>query len=55
MPLPVMLGPVQVNPGDIVFADETGIVIIPHAQKAAVLRQAAEIREAEDGRRVQGP
>jgi 4-hydroxy-4-methyl-2-oxoglutarate aldolase len=52
---PVMLGPVQVDPGDIVFADETGIVIIPHAQKAAVLRKAAEIRDTEDSRRAQAP
>jgi regulator of RNase E activity RraA len=49
---PVMLGPVQVNPGDIMFADETGIVVIPAAKKALVLRKANEIREAEDGRRT---
>ncbi len=48
---PVMLGPVQVNPGDIVFADETGIVIIPAARMAAVLGKAIAIRDAEEGRR----
>jgi regulator of RNase E activity RraA len=32
-------------------ADETGIVIIPDAHKAAVLRKADAIRESEDGRR----
>jgi regulator of RNase E activity RraA len=47
---PVMLGPVQVNPGDIVFADETGIVVIPAATKDLVLRKANEIRQAEDSR-----
>jgi regulator of RNase E activity RraA len=52
---PVMLGPVQVNPGDIVFADETGIVVIPAAKKDLVLRKANEIRETEDGRRAQIP
>jgi 4-hydroxy-4-methyl-2-oxoglutarate aldolase len=49
---PVMLGPVQVNPGDIVFADETGIVVIPATKKALVLLKANEIREAEDSRRA---
>jgi 4-hydroxy-4-methyl-2-oxoglutarate aldolase len=52
---PVMLGPVQVNPGDIMFADETGIVVIPAVKKASVLRKANEIREAEDGRRTHIP
>ena len=52
---PVMVGTVQVNPGDIMFADETGIVVIPAAKKAVVLLKANEIREAEDGRRTQIP
>jgi 4-hydroxy-4-methyl-2-oxoglutarate aldolase len=50
---PVMLGTVQVNPGDIVFADETGIVVIPAAKKDLVIRKAIEIRESEGGRRAQ--
>jgi len=50
---PVMLGPVQVNPGDIVFADETAIIVIPAAKLASVLRKAIEIRESEDSRRAQ--
>jgi 4-hydroxy-4-methyl-2-oxoglutarate aldolase len=50
---PVMLGPVQVNPGDIVFADETGIVVILAAKMASVLRKSIEIREAEDNRPAQ--
>jgi len=49
---PVMIGSVQVNPGDIVFADETGIVVIPAATKDLVLRKANEIRQAEDSRRA---
>jgi len=48
-----MLGSVQVNPGDIVFADETAIIVIPAAKLALVLRKAIEIREAEDSRRAQ--
>jgi len=50
---PVMLGPVQVNPGDIMFADETGILVIPAAKKELVLSKANEIRAAEDGRRAE--
>lgn len=52
---PVMLGPVQVNPGDIVFADETGVVIIPAAKLDLVMCKCIEIRDAEDGRRAQIP
>jgi regulator of RNase E activity RraA len=50
---PVMVGPIQVSPGDIVFADETGVVVVPAGRMAAVLRKAIEIREAEDSRRAQ--
>ena len=49
---PVMLGLVQVNPGDVVFADETGIVVIPAAKKELVLSKANEFRAAEDSRRA---
>jgi len=49
---PVMLGHVEVNPGDVIFADETGVVVIPAAKKALVLRKANEIREAEESQRA---
>jgi regulator of RNase E activity RraA len=49
---PVMLGQVEVKPGDIIFADETGIVVIPAAKKELVLAKANEIRAAEDGQRA---
>jgi len=49
---PVMLGSVQVNPGDIIFADETAVVVIPIAKKAIVLAKANEIRAFEDGNRA---
>ena len=52
---PVMLGPIQVNPGDIVFADETGVVVVPAAKIALVLGKAIEIRDAEDSRRARIP
>jgi 3-hexulose-6-phosphate synthase/6-phospho-3-hexuloisomerase len=45
---PVTLGRVEVNPGDIIFADETGILIIPEARKAMVLAKANEIRKLEE-------
>jgi len=48
---PVMLGRVQVNPGDIIFADETAIVVIPEAKKAMVLAKANEIRASEEARK----
>lgn len=50
---PVMLGRVEVSPGDIIFADETAVVVIPAAKKASVLLKANEIREAEDSQRAQ--
>jgi 4-hydroxy-4-methyl-2-oxoglutarate aldolase len=49
---PVMLGPVQVNPGDIIFADETAVVVIPLVKKAMVLEKANEIRKSEDASRA---
>jgi 4-hydroxy-4-methyl-2-oxoglutarate aldolase len=52
---PVMLGPVAVNPGDIVFADETGVVVIPATKLAMVLRKCVEIHASEDSRRAQVP
>src|SRR5215831_13105001 len=33
---PVMLGCVQVNPGDVIFADETAVVVIPSARRTLV-------------------
>ncbi len=49
---PVMLGTVLVNPGDIIFADETAVVVIAAAKKAAVLAKANEIRRFEDASRA---
>src|SRR5215831_9451372 len=52
---PVMLGQVEVNPGDIIFADETGILVIPEAKKAMVLAKANEIRRLEETQRANVP
>ena len=49
---PVMLGQVEVNAGDIIFADETGILVIPEAKKAMVLAKANEIRRLEESQRA---
>lgn len=47
----VMLGRVEVNPGDVIFADETAVVVIPESKKAVVLAKANEIRKYEEGNR----
>ena len=44
---PVRAGGVEVGPGDIVVADEEGIVVVPAARAESVLR-AAEARAAKD-------
>lgn len=49
---PVMLGRVEVNPGDIIFADETAVVVIPESKKAVVLAKANEIRRVEEANRA---
>jgi regulator of RNase E activity RraA len=43
----VTLGRVQVRHGDIVVADETGILIVPPEHKDAIVGKAAEVRDAE--------
>lgn len=40
---PVSISERQVRPGDIVMADDSGVVIVPAAQERAVLRVAQEI------------
>jgi regulator of RNase E activity RraA len=40
---PIAIGGVTVNPGDIVFAEFDGILVVPRADAAAVLERAEEI------------
>ncbi len=44
---PVCLGEVTVNPGDIVLADETGVVAVPRAHAEGVLEAATAIADRE--------
>ncbi|MDR0792927.1 MAG: RraA family protein [Chitinophagaceae bacterium] len=46
--VPVMCGEVLVHPGDLVFADFDGIVVIPHSIEKEVLKKAKEKVGAEN-------
>lgn len=45
--VPVSLGGVHVDPGDIVLGDDSGVVVIPRGKADEVLEVALEIAEAE--------
>jgi len=45
---PVKLGSVTVRPGDVVLADETGVVVIPHDRVEEVLETAHAIEAREE-------
>jgi len=51
MDVPVRCGEVLVNPGELVFADFDGIVVIPRVVEADVLRLAQEKAEKENASR----
>lgn len=46
--VPVNIGDARVAPGDILLGDSDGVVVIPRAREAEVLRVAEEISEVED-------
>lgn len=46
--VPVNIGDARVAPGDILLGDSDGVVVIPQAREAEVLRVAEEISEVED-------
>ncbi|MBD3895445.1 RraA family protein [Halomonas sp. ML-15] len=48
MNVPVCLGTVRVEPGDLVCADGNGVVVIPLSQVASVLATAESIEEKEE-------
>ena len=45
---PIRLGQVTVNPGDVVMADEGGVVVVPRARAAEVLDAARGVRAREE-------
>ena len=51
--VPVECGEVLVNPGDFVFADQDGVVVVPSAKIREVLRLAADKVERENHSRAE--
>ena len=49
--VPITCGGAQVDPGDIVLADEIGVVAVPKAEAAAVLARSEEQAEREEATR----
>jgi regulator of RNase E activity RraA len=47
--VPVQCGGVTVRPGDIIVADEDGVVVVPQERAEEVLKKAQEIDEREKG------
>ncbi len=47
--LPITIGGVQVKPGDIIVADEDGVVVIPQEALGKVLENLKVMTEVEDG------
>jgi regulator of RNase E activity RraA len=47
--IPVECDGVTVRPGDIIVADEDGVVVVPQEQAEAVLKKAQEIDDRENG------
>jgi regulator of RNase E activity RraA len=47
--VPVECAGVMVRPGDIIVADEDGVVVVPQERAAEVLKQAQSIDERESG------
>jgi 4-hydroxy-4-methyl-2-oxoglutarate aldolase len=45
--VPVKMGNVTVNPGDIIAADEDGVVVVPRARAADILKKAQELDDTE--------
>ncbi len=44
---PVSIGGVRVEPGDLVFGDADGVVVLPRSREAEILERAQAIEAAE--------
>jgi 4-hydroxy-4-methyl-2-oxoglutarate aldolase len=47
--LPIVIGSVRIEPGDIVVGDRDGVVIVPLAEAPTVVRQLTQVKAAETG------
>jgi 4-hydroxy-4-methyl-2-oxoglutarate aldolase len=50
--VPVVCGGMQVNPGDVVVADDDGVVVVPRKEAATVAQAGAEREKKEAGTRA---
>lgn len=48
--VPIMCGSLEVSPGDMIYADSDGVVVIDSAQNSEVIHRARERAEHEDGK-----
>ncbi|MCK5198658.1 MAG: hypothetical protein KAR21_09925, partial [Spirochaetales bacterium] len=46
--VPVTIGSVRVEPDDLVFGDDSGVVVVPKAKIKDILEAALKIEEAEE-------
>lgn len=51
--VPIVVAGVSVNPGDVIVADDDGVVVVPRLSAPAIASAAAEREVWEDGKRAQ--
>ncbi|TNM53418.1 DUF1932 domain-containing protein [Brevibacterium sediminis] len=51
--VPVAVGGVVVEPGDLIVADDDGVIVVPAGEAASTLPKALSVQEDEAGRRAQ--
>jgi 3-hexulose-6-phosphate synthase/6-phospho-3-hexuloisomerase len=49
--VPITCGGVLVNPGDVILADEIGVVVVPQEEAGEILAKALEQAEKEEATR----